>query len=101
MVNANMTDYVIPTAVDAPPIRVVFLEQPLQRLPHGAKGLGELPHEGPAPAVANALRQALNGDFTAIPITPETILAKLPGSGEGSESQTAFRAANRPLARLG
>jgi CO/xanthine dehydrogenase Mo-binding subunit len=101
MVNANMTDYVIPTAVDAPPIRVVFLEQPLQRLPHGAKGLGELPHEGPAPAVANALRQALNGDFTAIPITPETILAKLPGSSEGSESQTVFRTANRPLARLG
>ena len=75
MVNANMTDYVIPTAVDVPPIHVVFLEQPLERLPHGAKGLGELPHEGPAPAIANALRHALGRDFTAIPITPETILA--------------------------
>lgn len=76
MVNANMTDYVIPTAVDVPPIHVVFLEQPLERLPHGAKGLGELPHEGPAPAVANALRHALGRDFRAIPITPETILSE-------------------------
>ena len=77
MVNANMTDYVIPTAVDVPPIRVVFLEQPLARMPHGAKGLGELPHEGPAPAVANALRHALGIDFHAVPITPETILERL------------------------
>ncbi len=72
--NATMTDYVIPTACDVPPIRAVFLEHPHPRLPHGAKGLGELPAEGPAPAVANALRQALGIHFNRIPITPEIIL---------------------------
>lgn len=74
MRNANMTDYVIPTAVDAPPIRAVFIERPSEHAPHGAKGLGESPAEGPAPAVANALRQALGIRFNRIPITPETIL---------------------------
>lgn len=75
MKNASMTDYVIPTAADVPPIRAVFLEHPHRRLPHGAKGLGEVPAEGPAPAVVNALRQALGIHFTGIPVTPEIILS--------------------------
>lgn len=74
MKNANMTDYTIPTAMDVPPIRVVFLEHPHSRTPHGAKGLGELPTEGPAPAVLNALRQALGIHFDRIPVTPEILL---------------------------
>jgi len=74
MKNATMTDYTIPTAADVPPMRVVFIERPHQRLPHGAKGLGELPTEGPAPAVVNALRQALGMHFNRVPITPEIIL---------------------------
>lgn len=74
MTNANMTDYTIPTAADVPPIRVVFLERPHSRSPHGAKGLGELPAEGPAPAVVNALRQALGIHFDRVPVTPEIIL---------------------------
>lgn len=72
--NANMTDYVIPTAADVPPIQAVFLENPQRWTPHGAKGLGELPMEGPAPAVVNALRQALGIHFDRIPVTPEIIL---------------------------
>lgn len=74
MKNATMTDYSIPTAADVPPIRVVFLERPHQGLPHAAKGLGELPAEGPAPAAVNALRQALGIHFNRIPVTPEIIL---------------------------
>lgn len=74
MINANMTDYTIPTAADAPPIRAVFLERAHHRLPHGAKGLGELPAEGPAPAVANALRQALQLHFNRVPLRPEVVL---------------------------
>ncbi len=74
MVNADLTDYAIPTASDAPPIRAIFLEHPQRHAPHGAKGLGELPMEGPAPAVANALRNALGIDFTEVPLTPEIIL---------------------------
>lgn len=74
MAGANLTDYAIPTAMDVPPIRTVFLEHPQPRAPHGAKGLGELPFEGPAPAVANALRHALGIHFTQVPMTPEIIL---------------------------
>ena len=51
MKNPTLTDYVIPTAPDTPPIRVVFLERPHARAPHGAKGIGELPMDGPAPAL--------------------------------------------------
>lgn len=74
MQNANMTDYTIPTAMDVSPMRVVFLEHPHPRFPHGAKGLGQPPAEGLAPAVVNALRQALGIHFNRVSITPEIIL---------------------------
>ncbi|MHC4876233.1 MAG: xanthine dehydrogenase family protein molybdopterin-binding subunit [Planctomycetota bacterium] len=72
--NGNMTDYAIPSALDVPPIRSVFLEHPHHRSPHGARGLGEAPLAGPAPAVANALRQAMQIECPQIPIRPEWIL---------------------------
>ncbi len=74
MANPTMTDYVIPTAPDTPPIRVAFLERPTSRAPHGAKGIGELPMDGPAPAVVNALRHALGIAVTSVPATPELLL---------------------------
>ena len=60
--------------MDVPPIHVVFLEHPHDRMSHGARGLGELPIEGPAPAVVNALHNALGLHFTRIPVTPERLL---------------------------
>ena len=75
MRNATLTDYIIPTACDAPPIRAIFVEHPHDRAPHGAKGIGELPMDGPAPVVVNALRHALGGAFREVPCTPERILA--------------------------
>ncbi len=74
MHNATLTDYMIPTTRDVPPIRAVFLEHPYDRMPHGARGLGELPMDGPAPAVVNALRDALGLHFARIPVTPECLL---------------------------
>ena len=74
VMNPTMTDYIVPTAMDTPPIRAIFLEHPHARAPHGAKGIGELPMDGPAPAVVNALRHALGVPFRAIPVTPERIL---------------------------
>ena len=47
MVNAQMTNYIIPTAADVPPIRVAFAEVPYAGGPGGAKGIGELPMDGP------------------------------------------------------
>jgi len=77
MANNRMTDYIIPTAVDMPPTHVVFCEAPYAYGPQGAKGIGELPLDGPAPAVLNAIRDALGVSVTRIPAVPETILAAL------------------------
>lgn len=77
MVNPRFTDYIIPTAVDAPPMDVVLLEKPYEHGAFGAKGLGELPNDAPAPAVAAAIRQATGRWFTELPILPEKICKAL------------------------
>jgi CO/xanthine dehydrogenase Mo-binding subunit len=77
MANAQMTNYIMPTAADLPPIRVFFEEVPYAHGPGGAKGIGELPMDGPAPAIANAISHALGADVRQIPATPERIAALL------------------------
>ncbi len=74
MINGQMTNYIMPTAMDVPPIRVFFEELPYARGPAGAKGIGELPLDGTAPAIANAIAHATGADITRIPITPEVLL---------------------------
>jgi CO/xanthine dehydrogenase Mo-binding subunit len=79
MANGQLTNYVIPTAPDTPPIDVVLVENPYPGGPFGAKGLGELPMDGPAPAVVNAIR-SLGVDLRELPALPETIFrAMVPG----------------------
>jgi CO/xanthine dehydrogenase Mo-binding subunit len=77
MANAQMTNYVMPTSMDLPPIRVFFEEIPYERGPAGAKGIGELPLDGTAPAIANAIAHATGADVRQIPITPEALLEML------------------------
>ena len=77
MVNSQMTNYIMPTSMDVPPIRVFFEEIPYARGPAGAKGIGELPLDGTAPAIANAVAHATGADITRIPITPEILLEML------------------------
>lgn len=77
MANAQLTNYLIPTSDDLPKIRVDFLENPYQFGAHGAKGLGELPMDGPAPAILNAVAAATGGDPCAIPLTPERLMAEM------------------------
>ncbi|MFI5309883.1 MAG: xanthine dehydrogenase family protein molybdopterin-binding subunit [Gemmatimonadales bacterium] len=72
MANAQLTNYIIPTTLDTPPMDVVMLENPYPGGPFGAKGLGELPIDGPAPAVVNAIRHA-GLDARSIPATPELL----------------------------
>ena len=75
MHNNQLTNYIIPTSEDTPPLRVFFFESPYRHGPFGAKGLGELPMDGPAPALANALAFAIeHQQITAIPLLPEKIL---------------------------
>ena len=73
MANASLTNYIIPTPPDTPPIDTVILERPYKYGPFGAKGVGEMPIDGPAPAVVNALRHA-GFDVRAIPATPERLM---------------------------
>ena len=77
MSNGQMTNYIMPTSMDIPPIRVFFEEIPYARGPAGAKGIGELPLDGTAPAIANAIANATGADVTRIPITPEVLLEML------------------------
>ena len=71
MANGQMTNYIMPTAADVPPIRVFFEEVPYDHGPFGAKGIGELPMDGPAPAILNAIENATGISFTHIPLLPE------------------------------
>jgi CO/xanthine dehydrogenase Mo-binding subunit len=74
MANGQMTNYIMPTAADVPPIRVFFEENPYAFGPGGAKGIGELPMDGPAPAILNAIENATGLSFNRIPLMPEAIL---------------------------
>lgn len=73
MANAQLTNYLIPTTLDTPEIEVTILENRYPGGPFGAKGLGELPIDGPAPAAVNAIR-SLGLDVRRIPATAEQIL---------------------------
>jgi CO/xanthine dehydrogenase Mo-binding subunit len=74
MANGQMTNYIMPTAADIPPIRVFFAEQPYAFGPGGAKGIGELPMDGPAPAILNAIENATGLCLRVIPATPEVLM---------------------------
>jgi CO/xanthine dehydrogenase Mo-binding subunit len=77
MSNNQMTNYIMPTAVDVPNIEVYFEETPCEHGPYGAKGLGELPHDGPAPAILNAIQDATGISFTSIPLLPEDMYLRM------------------------
>jgi CO/xanthine dehydrogenase Mo-binding subunit len=82
MSNARLTNYIIPTALDVPRISVRFFEHP-NGTPEAQtpKGIGELPMDGVAPALAGALEDALGVSFTRIPILPEDIFQALQAKG--------------------
>lgn len=78
MINNQLTNYIIPTSDDVPPIRVLFAEYPYAHGGGGAKGVGELPMDGPAPAILNAIADATGADPMSIPLTPERLMPILP-----------------------
>jgi len=73
MANNQMTNYIMPTTADVPPIRVYFAEIPYAFGPSGAKGIGELPMDGPAPAILNAVEHATGLHVDYAPLTPELL----------------------------
>lgn len=76
MMNNQMTNYIMPTSADLPPIHIHFEEVPSLHGPGGAKGIGELPMDGPAPAILNAIENATGVSFNAIPLLPEDIFER-------------------------
>jgi len=77
MQNGQMTNYIMPTSADLPAIRVYFEELGNVHGAFGAKGIGELPMDGPAPAIVNAIEDALGMPFNSIPLLPEDIFLTL------------------------
>jgi CO/xanthine dehydrogenase Mo-binding subunit len=77
LANNQMTNYIMPTSTDVPPIHVHFEETPSPHGPGGAKGIGELPMDGPAPAILNAIEHATGISFTEIPLLPEDIFERM------------------------
>jgi CO/xanthine dehydrogenase Mo-binding subunit len=77
MANGQMTNYIMPTAADIPPIRVYFEENPYTYGPGGAKGIGELPMDGAAPAILNAIENATGVSFNHVPLMPEAMMEEL------------------------
>jgi carbon-monoxide dehydrogenase large subunit len=71
--NPSFVDYRLPTALDVPPIKAVYIEHPDPTGPFGAKGVGEPPIMPPAPAIANAIFDATGLQIKKIPITAERL----------------------------
>ncbi len=71
--NPSFTDYLIPTILDMPPMRIEVLEYPDPHAPYGLRGVGEPPTISSGPAVAAAIRAATGLDLSRIPIRPEHI----------------------------
>ncbi len=76
-VQDRMSTYSIPTALDAPEMVVEIVELPSSRGPYGAKGLGELPMNGGAPALAAAVEDATGIFLADLPLTGERLFTRL------------------------
>ena len=75
--NDRLSTYLIPTSMDAPRITSILVEKPFSGAPHGAKGVGELPMDVVAPAIVDAIHDAVGVWITDLPATAEKVLKAL------------------------
>ena len=87
MRNHDVSNYVIPTAVDIPPIRVLLHEEPFAGGPFGARGIGEMPMDGGAPAYVAAVSQAVGMAFRDVPLLAEQVLRALTRGKSGGSGR--------------
>lgn len=87
--NDRLATYLIPTSLDAPAITSILVEKPFSGAPHGAKGVGELPMDVVAPAIVDAIHDAVGVWVTELPATPERILAALAVAAEDASGGAA------------
>jgi xanthine dehydrogenase D subunit len=71
--NPSFTDYLIPTVLDVPPMRIEVLEYADPHAPYGLRGVGEAPNISSGPAVLAAIRAATGLPLTRVPVRPEHI----------------------------
>ncbi|HEX5190807.1 MAG TPA: xanthine dehydrogenase subunit D [Streptosporangiaceae bacterium] len=71
--NPSFTDYLIPTILDVPPMRIDVLEYPDPHAPYGLRGVGEPPTISSGPAIVAAIRAATGLDLARVPVKPEDI----------------------------
>jgi CO/xanthine dehydrogenase Mo-binding subunit len=71
--NASFTDYLLPTALDAPEVVATLVEEPDPQAPLGAKGVGEPPCIAATPAIVNAIADALGRPLRRVPVRPQDI----------------------------
>ncbi len=81
VLNNNLLDYKMPTIMDLPDLDCAFVEVPDPTNPFGVRALGEPPLVTPAPAVRNAVWQAIGVKIDEIPITPKTLFRHLEKAG--------------------
>ena len=75
--NPSFAEYRVPTSQDVPEIVPIIVEVPHEEGPHGAKGMGEAPTTGVAPAIGNAIADAVGVRLHELPLTPEKVLRAL------------------------
>jgi CO/xanthine dehydrogenase Mo-binding subunit len=72
--NPSFTDYLIPTALDAPTVEAALIEEPEPGAPFGAKGVGEPPTISSTPAIVAAIRAATGAECPRVPVRPRDII---------------------------
>lgn len=87
--NDRLATYLIPTALDAPRIEAILVEAPFSGVPHGAKGVGELPMDVGAPAVVAAIHDATGVWIHDLPATPERIMVALEAAEPSADGAAA------------
>jgi CO/xanthine dehydrogenase Mo-binding subunit len=85
MLNPNFADYALPTALDMPPIDPIIVETIDPEGPFGAKGMAEPANNPTAPAIANAVYDAVGVRITDLPITAEKVLKALKEKESGKQ----------------
>ena len=84
-VNPSLGGYLLPTAVDAPEIEAIIVEQPSVEGPRGMKGAGEPPVTTPAGAIANAIFHAVGVAPHETPMTPERVWSAMEQAAQNAD----------------
>ena len=102
--NPSLTNYLIPTVLDVPPVISAFVEDPEPGAPYGVKGIGEHGTVVATPAIVSALRAATGRTLNRVPVAPDDLLGLRPPAstaGRPPAPDVAGQAATAEYAGLG